>query len=101
MGVEWYTCKSCEDTYCDAGLYGTCAGCEEHYCNSCHKSNKNKYGTVEDGSKEADYFGSNASKQCEFCSGDVIEDSTLLNFALELLEVSYDELVHRYKGVQK
>jgi hypothetical protein len=97
MGVGWYACEICGETFSDHGDYGRCGNCEEMVCSDCEEIQGMKYGLVEEDSEEADMFGVHALKECDLCSDKVVRDSDILEFLLELCNLTEDEVIARIK----
>ncbi len=97
MGVDFYACGICGDTFPDCGEYGTCAGCEEMLCTTCHEEQVKKYGTPEEGSDAEAYFGEEAANECDLCSSKVIRDADILDYLLERTGLSKEEVVQIVK----
>lgn len=82
MGVDWYPCNACRETFPDCGEYWRCGNCGTMWCSEdC--SNKHGYKQVDN--EELD--------SCHFCRGEDASDRTLLEFALEILKVSRKDLI--------
>jgi hypothetical protein len=90
MGVDFWICHFCKDTFPDCGDYTRCNTCEIHWCSDdC---------AIEEGwidSEEEDDYG-NSSSTCSFCRNESAEDSDLLDFALEKLGISREDLEEEY-----
>lgn len=68
MGVDWYPCGICKETFCDAGQYYNCAKCEGYICEDCYSKQLKKYKKVKTGSEEADNWGDDSTRECDVCS---------------------------------
>jgi len=80
MGVEFYPCKSCGEVFCDAGEYAQCdCGCA--FCS------KKCGGVLRD--KNGDW-------SCAFCRGESVGNFELVEHALVLLGMSWDQLKESY-----
>lgn len=92
MGVDWYSCKNCSDTFPDCGDYVWCE-CGEHWCSDkCAKADGYEYEEFEDGD------GDIVEKiSCNFCRKEDFEDYELLGFALDKLGISRIQLVKLFK----
>jgi hypothetical protein len=81
MGIDYYTCSYCGDTFNDCGHYVSC-DCGRHWCSDeCAK--KDKYRTTKD--------------TCGYCKNEIFEDGDLLKFSLKLLNINKKELIKQYK----
>jgi hypothetical protein len=90
MGVDFWICHFCHDTFPDCGDYTRCNTCELHWCSgSCAEAE----GYIM--SEDEDEYGE-AMTSCDFCRGESAEDSDLLEYALEKLGMSRDDLESEY-----
>lgn len=121
MGVDWYACKNCENTFPDCGDYVYCE-CGEHWCSDeCASADGYiaedcKLGCevqeqylqydgdevckgIKDESGEVNCFGCSnyIEESCGYCRKEVFEDGELLEKALLLLEMTREELVKKMK----
>ena len=85
MGVDWYSCKYCGETFPDCGDFVSCE-CGEHWCD---------YDCAEADGFERD---ENDNTSCNYCREEDFEDSTLLELALKLLNKNRQELIKDYKN---
>lgn len=127
MSVDFYSCDHCGDSIYEEYV-GHCSVCGHNLCTNC-LVNKDidsryayEYGVKFDGSeeqkkeygiqsKEEDKYGYEIgdiiddvgidSKYCPFCSGGVIHNDELLDFALSLLKKSKEELKILYREKSK
>lgn len=118
MGVDFYTCHSCEDTFPDFGDYVTCESCGTHWCSDeCaeeegyieeHCTKYNVYGYI-DLNAEREIRGCNHNYcgetcefyvlgSCKFCRNEDYEDYELLSKALHLLGMTRDKLIKKMKA---
>ncbi len=68
MGVDWYTCASCHETFNDCGNFFGC-DCGEMYCSpKC-------------GDREGDGDGNTT---CEVCRGEVVTDEQLIEYLVKI-----------------
>lgn len=93
MGVDFYICQRCKDTFPDCGPYESCENCGRHWCSSEYTECASKDGFVQ--SDETDEYGSYETS-CNFCRGESAEDSDLLKFALKLLHTTRSKLEKKY-----
>jgi hypothetical protein len=95
MGVDFYACKSCGDTFPDCGDYTGCE-CGNHWCcDSCAEADGYR--------REEDVFTPEGSSweqetSCSQCRGEDYEDYELLSHALGLLGITRKELITKYKA---
>lgn len=124
MSVDFYSCDHCEESIYEEYV-GHCSECGHSLCTNClinddiNSRYAYDYGVKFDGSKEQkekygvysideDKYGYKIgdilddvgidSKYCPFCSGGEIHNDELLNFALNLLNRTKDELKEMYKN---
>lgn len=94
MGVDWYSCRECGDTFPDCGDYYVCEECGTLWCSEkC----------AEKGGAKVDEDNGSYSLvvSCKFCREEYAPDSELLAFALGKLKVSREVLVKEYFEVKK
>lgn len=85
MGVEFFPCHYCSESICDCGEYVSC-DCRRKWC------------TLDCAVEEGFYYDEEDqdTAKCNFCQKRDVEDSELVKFLLEKLEVSRDEAVKEY-----
>lgn len=104
MGVDYYVCDNCGDTFCDAGPFGACEHCDNMMCPSCCA--KFDVGTMwcdfadEELTEEAREEYEMGYDQCPFCCGKVTTDEQLFDFALKKLGLSREQLLSQFHGEQ-
>lgn len=93
MGVDWYACNTCNDTFPDCGDFVGCE-CGEHWCSSeCAEVEGYRY--EEEGyTPECSKWSQETS--CKHCRKEDYSDLTLLNYCLELLGKSREEIINQY-----
>lgn len=89
MGVDWYACSNCNETYPDCSYYFTCSACERNFC-----SDKCGGREVTEPSDKKWEEGTS----CVFCRGDVVDDSELVVFLLGRLNMTRDEAIELWKA---
>lgn len=114
MGVDFYPCSRCGDTYCDCGDYVTCCedalGCGRDWCSDecaeadgyirehCKLDKEVEYRYCVEECKLSDdgcctecehYVGAS----CKYCRHEDYEDKELLEFALKMLDMSRNDLI--------
>lgn len=117
MSVFYLVCESCRDTFPDRGYYVSCENCGTVWCSdecaeddghiyeycSKHPSLDNRdlmesyredHCDFED-CTECEYYN---PESCKYCRGEDYDDGVLLDKALELLEMSREELVKIYNN---
>ena len=113
MGVDFYTCHYCEDTFPDCGYHVTCESCGTHWCSDecaeeegyvaehCTRYNVYGYEDLESERKIRKCNHKYCDETCEFyvldsckyCRGEDYEDGELLSKALDLLDMTREELI--------
>lgn len=94
MGIDYYSCKRCGESFPDVIDYVSCS-CGEHWCSiECADLDGFEYGwiTDEDGDEVEDYD----SSSCKYCRKEDVEDYALLSTALKLLGLTRDDLVKKH-----
>lgn len=94
MGVDFYPCDDCGETFPDCGVYFWCEDCSNKLCEECMRRHKagDRYDEYTGREKEHPY--------CPFCDGDVVSDADLLEFAIHLTGLTREEIIVRYKGIE-
>lgn len=104
MGIDYLTCTACGDAFPDCSGYVTCnedfGGCGSRFCRQeCAQYQKGP--AEEDGDYQA-FSRMTAKKQerekssCTDCRGENATDTNLLNFLLELTDMSRGEAEKQY-----
>ena len=119
MGVDFYPCKSCEEVFCDCGDYVWCAQCGSKWCSDdCasddwyEKANCSlgiciseegclenyneecpKYCSSDDIYYDCDGCENYVETSCKYCRKADYEDSELLNYALNMLDISRNDFI--------
>jgi hypothetical protein len=123
MSVDYYSCERCGDTFPDCGYYTTCSedkgGCgrtwcsdecadedghipqyckldkeiEDGYCDSeeCEFAKKDDYGL------SCEECSNYVEESCSYCRNEAFEDGELLEYALQGLKMSKQELIECLK----
>jgi len=88
MGVDFYACNYCGETFCDVGDFVSCDCGNKWCCEECAKEEgfteeiKNEYG----------------EGTCKYCREEDFIDSELLEYALVGLKLTREELITMYKS---
>lgn len=86
MGVDYYPCTHCGDTFCECGYYVICETCDQRWCtDECAEK---------DGFRYEDEDRNNST--CKFCRGEDTDDTSLLDFCLKQLGKTREEIVKDY-----
>lgn len=72
MGVDFYNCNLCNETFCDAGNYYCCGGCTEYICEDCYPKQIKTYGHCKSEEMIEDY-GEDITDACDGCSAATLE----------------------------
>ena len=115
MGVDWYSCNNCGDTFPDCGDYVDCPYCGTHWCSDeCaekdgYREDKCKldYEVIEGfeqndecekGSNDGCDNCENYTKGgCKYCRQEDFEDNVLLDYLLQSLNKTREEVIEEYK----
>lgn len=116
MGVDWYSCKRCGETFPDCGDYVSCEcgeswcsdecaeadGYKEEYCKlGCNKDDDEMDNCIKKEQYDKDEYVScwdceyHMDSSCNFCRNEDYNDETLLDKALNLLGMNREELINR------
>lgn len=116
MGVDFYICHNCEETFPDCGEYVSCESCGTKWCceecaeeegyieEHCTKYNVFGYSDLKDEQRirkcektycsDCEFY---VPDSCKFCRKEDYEDYILLNKALELLNMTREDLIQKMK----
>lgn len=87
MGVDWYPCVKCGETFPDCGPHVSC-DCGNYWCSDeCAEK---------DGFRRSDDDYSDGS--CKFCRHEDLDDATLVNFMLKHFRKTREEMVTIFNG---
>lgn len=89
MGVDFYACDWCGETFPDCGDYVSC-DCGRMWCSDECAENE---GYREEQAGRCDY-----KRSCKFCRKEDVVDEKLLNHCLQRLGISREEAVANYFG---
>lgn len=119
MSVDYYSCNNCGETFSDCGSFVSCETCGTKWCcDECAEED----GYIAEHCKKYDVYGysdlgderrirgckysyccdcpEHVSDSCKYCRNEDYDDLTLLNKALELLQMSREELVEAVNNGQ-
>ena len=105
MGIDWYSCKSCGETFSDCGDFESCE-CGQHWCClECAEADGYIYkhcGLYENKNDcESDIKCWECDNQietsCKYCREEDFEEIELLDFALKVLNKTRQGLIEKYK----
>ena len=91
MGVDYFSCVRCGETFPDCGDYVSC------YCWGvwCSDEYAEKDGFMRP-NEDAD--DSNEESSCKFCREEDVADDALLKHCLKMLDISREDAVANYFG---
>lgn len=95
MGVDWYACNNCGETFPDCGDYTGCE-CGEHWC-SDECAEVEGFRREEDGYKPAGQSWEQESS-CSYCRKEDHSDSTLLDYCLQLIGKTREQIIVEYNS---
>lgn len=84
MGVEYYSCKNCGETFPDVCDFEFCYACGDRWCS---KECADEDGLIEDEDGEG---------TCKYCRKEDFTDSELLEYALKLIHKTKADIVAEY-----
>jgi hypothetical protein len=84
MGVDFYACQNCGDTYPDCGYYFTCTGCESNFCSD-------KCGKKISLDEESEYAKTLTS--CVFCRYEEVTDRQVLLFLCKKYNIVEEDAI--------
>lgn len=112
MGVDYYTCDYCDDTFPDCGYYVHCESCGTHWCSDeCAKEDgfvrehcaihsdldnrdlMEKYNKEHCDFNDCVYCEHYRPDSCKYCRHEDYEDHILLDKALSLLNMTREDLI--------
>lgn len=105
MGIDYYSCKYCGDSFPDVIDYVIC-DCGEHWCSDeCAEADGYKrencklgYDTYNNECEDSCYFCKNRIEpSCKYCRREDFDDKILLDYALQKLGLSREGLIKQYK----
>lgn len=115
MGVEFYTCNYCGETFSDCGGFVGCE-CGTKWCDDeCAEADGyisehcNLHPDLDDYDLMYDYRKNHCDydscykcehyvkASCKYCRQEDFDDGVLLEYALHLLNMSREEVINRYK----
>lgn len=79
MGVDYYACSKCGETFGDCGVYYNCITCGLRYCEHC------------DGHLEEDE--DSETILCKYCNPKNVNDDDMLKYFIEKSGKTKDEIV--------
>lgn len=114
MSVDWFVCRCCGDTFPDCGECVFC-DCGEHWCSDkcantdgyqeegCKLGYEVEYGKPIEGCKKqcCNSCENYIERSCKYCRKEDFSDYVLLKYALQLLNITRNELIEKYKDSMK
>ena len=90
MGIDYYVCDVCGETFPDCGEYYTCE-CGRLYCSEeCATSDE-----VEDYPDDVD--GDYNFESCKYCRGEAFTDIDILNYMLKKHKTNREKIIKEMK----
>lgn len=88
MGIDWFACNYCGDTFPDCGDWFICDECGTDWCSEeCAKA---------DGAMRHEEDGYGEIVSCKYCRNEDLKDSQLVAYLLSYFNVTREEMVRRY-----
>lgn len=120
MGIEFYTCNYCGETFSDYGDFVECESCGTKWCDDeCAESDGyigehcNLYPDLDNYDLMYNYREKHCDcdscyncehyvkASCKYCRQEDFDDGVLLAHALKLLGVNREELIIKYRDANK
>lgn len=100
MGVDFYVCQRCSNTFPDCGYYINCNECYNHWCcEQCAEEDGWRVDIEEtDGDGTKGSYGEEAVHSCSYCRNEAADDHTLLSFLLTKLGLTRLEVLDEWKA---
>src|ERR1700712_889579 len=83
MGVSFYPCASCNQTFTTSGDFHSCDSCGLMFCVNCFDDEGFKW--LDEDTKQ---YEEAKLKACPICSQRIVTDSDLLKFVLKKLDMT-------------
>lgn len=103
MGVDFYPCEECGETFPDCGDYCSCEMCSVMLCTPCanEKGLSSQITDLNqcDEAEKAEAVGEGYC-QCPYCTGESVTEELLMKFAMEKLGVDREGLAAMYRESQ-
>lgn len=90
MGVDFYTCANCGDTFPDCGYYFSCYTCSHHFCSNTCGGRK-----VEE--RPDDPPNMEEITTCILCRKEDATDYQLLQFLLKHFNITRQQAMELYR----
>lgn len=97
MGVDFYVCKRCDDTFPDCGYYISC-GCGKKWCSE-QCAEEDGYVCEDDYEYEGDWY--EGDRNCSYCRLETADDHTLFLFLRTKLNLTREEVLDQWKASVK
>ncbi len=99
MGVDFYICEQCSDTFPDCGHYINCNNCYRHWCSEyCAELDGWRIDKEEtEGDGTDGYYGEEAVHSCKYCRNEDADNHTLFLFLLTKLGLTREEVLEEWK----
>lgn len=98
MGVDWYPCAVCNETFPDCGPHGNCEICGSMFCRQCDPGRIHEEDYVDDdGNTDSKALDQARLDACPLCSKQVVTDESLVSFLLDKLGWSRKKAEKEYR----
>jgi len=98
MGVDFYACENCGETFCDAGYYFRCE-CGSRFCSDVCGDKKLIQAESEDEVCDDEYLDEISS--CIFCRVEQVCDADMVRFLLKKLGLTHEHAVDIFREETK
>ena len=96
MGVDWYSCSNCGQSFPDCGYYFTCSKCEHLFCSDkCGAKHLIEEGEPGYSEKDINWYGHCTT--CVLCRKESATDNQLLHALLEHFKITYEQAMEIYR----
>ena len=94
MGIYYFACDYCGETFPDCGYYVSCESCGTRWCSDeCANEDGFVYRESHCDFEDCTECKHYRPDSCKYCRKEDYDDATLLEKALELLKISREDLV--------
>lgn len=98
MGIDYYSCDECGESFPDVCGYAVCVDCGNRLCSTCMKQSgvsgemcsQESFDAIEQEHKD-EY------DLCPFCSNEIVTEDKLLMFAIKKLGTTLEKLKKEYE----
>lgn len=97
MGVDFYACHICGETFADCGDYITCGNCDNLIGPCCMDGQETKYGRISENHEKFDWYEDYALNSCDKCAKVVVEQTPIAIYLAGLLGMTWEEAVDKWR----